>query len=262
MRCKQCHRRSLAGTPAEPGAPGQGPVVLLDHCDNCASGGTMDTMTVLGGIIDAGLTGLDWVAEHAAASGRSDAVVPVADLVYAKQSFGRVKWVLAVPEDSPFKTPKDLEGKTIATAQGCVACHPTGASNGLGPTWKGIAGRQTTLADGTTVTADDSYLKESIASPDAKVVKGFTAGVMPKDYGTKLKPEQIELHTTLAGGGFDVSELSFSVDMYIGFDPSACGYFDSSISGKITFSSLETGRSCVMVILRSFSMVNSRMIGG
>src|SRR6185295_1335234 len=38
-----------------------------------------------------------------------------ADLVYAKQSFGKVRWVLAVPEDSPFQGPKDLEGKTIAT---------------------------------------------------------------------------------------------------------------------------------------------------
>jgi ATP phosphoribosyltransferase len=66
------------------------------------------------GVIDAGLTGQDWIAEHAAAAG-PDRVVPVADLVYAKQSFGKVKWVLAVPEDSPFRRPQDLEGKTIAT---------------------------------------------------------------------------------------------------------------------------------------------------
>jgi len=66
------------------------------------------------GVIDAGLTGLDWIAEHAAATGR-ETVVPVADLVYAKQSFGRVKWVLAVPEDSPYRTATDLDGKTIAT---------------------------------------------------------------------------------------------------------------------------------------------------
>lgn len=70
---------------------------------------------VADGVIDAGLTGLDWVAEHAAASGNEHAVVPVADLVYAKQSFGRVKWVLAVPDASPYQTPKDLEGRTIAT---------------------------------------------------------------------------------------------------------------------------------------------------
>lgn len=70
---------------------------------------------VADGVIDAGLTGLDWIAEHAAASGNPGAVVPVADLIYAKQSFGRVKWVLAVPDDSPFQKPQDLAGKTIAT---------------------------------------------------------------------------------------------------------------------------------------------------
>ena len=39
----------------------------------------------------------------------------MADLIYAKQSFGKVRWVLAAPEDSPFRTARDLEGKTIAT---------------------------------------------------------------------------------------------------------------------------------------------------
>ena len=73
---------------------------------------------VADGILDAGLTGQDWVAEHTeqrASSGRTGAIVPIADLVYAKQSFGRVRWVLAVPEDSPYRTPADLAGKTIAT---------------------------------------------------------------------------------------------------------------------------------------------------
>jgi ATP phosphoribosyltransferase len=70
---------------------------------------------VADGVIDAGLTGLDWIAEHAAASGNGSAVVPVADLVYAKQSFGRVKWVLAVPDESPFQKAEDLAGRTIAT---------------------------------------------------------------------------------------------------------------------------------------------------
>src|SRR5437762_1566820 len=69
---------------------------------------------VADGALDAGLTGQDWIAEHAAGS-NGGTVVPVADLVYAKQSFGRVKWVLAAPEDSPFLRPEDLEGRTIAT---------------------------------------------------------------------------------------------------------------------------------------------------
>jgi len=70
------------------------------------------------GVLDAGLTGQDWIAEHAAlrsTDAQPPSIVPVADLVYAKQSFGRVRWVLAVPEDAPFRTPQDLEGRTIAT---------------------------------------------------------------------------------------------------------------------------------------------------
>ncbi len=61
------------------------------------------------GILDAGLTGRDWVEENEAS------VVAVANLVYAKQSFGKVRWVLAVPEGSAFRSVKDLQGKIIAT---------------------------------------------------------------------------------------------------------------------------------------------------
>jgi ATP phosphoribosyltransferase len=61
------------------------------------------------GVLDAGLTGRDWVEESEAK------VESVADLIYAKQSFGKVRWVLAVPEASPFQSVKDLEGKIIAT---------------------------------------------------------------------------------------------------------------------------------------------------
>ena len=61
------------------------------------------------GILDAGLTGRDWIEENEAD------VVAVADLIYAKQSFGKVRWVLAVPEASRFHTVNDLDGKIIAT---------------------------------------------------------------------------------------------------------------------------------------------------
>ena len=63
--------------------------------------------------VDAGLTGIDWIAEHQATTGRS--VVPIADLVYSKQSFRKVRWVLAVPEDSKYEKPEDLEGARIST---------------------------------------------------------------------------------------------------------------------------------------------------
>ena len=61
------------------------------------------------GVLDAGLTGRDWVQENDAQ------VQTVADLIYAKQSFGKVRWVLAVPESSPVQSVKDLQGKIIAT---------------------------------------------------------------------------------------------------------------------------------------------------
>lgn len=60
-------------------------------------------------VIDAGLTGADWVQENGADVG------VVADLVYARQSFGKVRWVLAVPESSSVQNVRDLQGKTIAT---------------------------------------------------------------------------------------------------------------------------------------------------
>jgi ATP phosphoribosyltransferase len=61
------------------------------------------------GVLDAGLTGIDWVVE----SGLD--VESITSLVYAKQSRRRVRWVLAVPESSPWQRAEDLSGKIIAT---------------------------------------------------------------------------------------------------------------------------------------------------
>ena len=67
------------------------------------------------GVLDAGLTGQDWILEHELGDGKTGVVESIVDLVYAKQSFGKVRWVLAAPEDSSIKSAKDLGGKTIAT---------------------------------------------------------------------------------------------------------------------------------------------------
>lgn len=64
---------------------------------------------VQGGVMDAGLTGYDWILENRAQ------VVEVAELVFSKVSRRPVSWVLAVPQDSPIQSPQDLEGKRIAT---------------------------------------------------------------------------------------------------------------------------------------------------
>src|SRR5260221_3203353 len=70
---------------------------------------------VADGVLDAGLTGQDWIREHELGDGKTGMLESVADLIYAKQSFGKVRWVLAAPEDSPFHSVKDLQGKIIAT---------------------------------------------------------------------------------------------------------------------------------------------------
>ena len=66
---------------------------------------------VASGILDCGLTGLDWIRER----GVEDKVVEVADLVYAKRGMRPYKWVLAVHESSDIQGPEDLAGKRVAT---------------------------------------------------------------------------------------------------------------------------------------------------
>ena len=61
------------------------------------------------GFLDAGLTGADWIAEN------DSSVHVVGEIAYSKQTTNPARWVLAVPNDSPIKTVKDLQGKRIAT---------------------------------------------------------------------------------------------------------------------------------------------------
>jgi ATP phosphoribosyltransferase len=70
---------------------------------------------VADGVLDCGLTGQDWIAEHQSGLASPAPLISIADLIYSKQSFGKVRWVLAAPEDSRYKKPRDLEGATIAT---------------------------------------------------------------------------------------------------------------------------------------------------
>jgi cytochrome c oxidase subunit 2 len=67
----------------------------------------------------------------------------------------------------------------LLEAKDCLTCHSVDGSEGIGPTFKGMFGRQTKLTNGSTITADEAYLRESIVNPSAKVVNGFD-DVMPK----------------------------------------------------------------------------------
>jgi cytochrome c oxidase subunit 2 len=73
-----------------------------------------------------------------------------------------------------------VRGQQDAQKFGCLACHSIDGSKLVGPSWKGVYGSQVTLDDGSTVTADDAYLTESIKDPGAKIVQGFT-NLMPAD---------------------------------------------------------------------------------
>ena len=70
-------------------------------------------------------------------------------------------------------------GKSLFSADSCSACHSLTGTAGAGPSLKGVAGSQVTLATGQPVTADDAYLEQSITSADAQIVKGYNAGIMP-----------------------------------------------------------------------------------
>ena len=86
-------------------------------------------------------------------------------------------------------------GAQLARENGCLACHATDHKRLVGPGWGGLYGSQVKLADGSTIAADDAYLEESIRAPDAKVVAGYPASVMPA-YGSLLKDDEIKAIVT------------------------------------------------------------------
>src|SRR5579884_425642 len=66
---------------------------------------------VVDGIVDCGLTGHDWIVEN----GNENDVIEIAELTYSRATSNPARWVLAVPEESDIREPKDFEGKVIAT---------------------------------------------------------------------------------------------------------------------------------------------------
>lgn len=81
-------------------------------------------------------------------------------------------------------------GAELAEENGCTACHAPTKEKLVGPGWGGLYGSTVTLADGSTVVADDAYLTEKILQPDAKLVAGYEAGVMPS-FAEMLDADQI-----------------------------------------------------------------------
>ncbi|MBC8042795.1 MAG: cytochrome c oxidase subunit II [Rhizobacter sp.] len=84
----------------------------------------------------------------------------------------------------------EVYGEQLYNSKQCATCHSVNGSAGNGPTWKGIYGRQEKISDGTSVKADDNYIRESILEPGAKVVAGYQ-NIMPT-YQGQLKDKQID----------------------------------------------------------------------
>lgn len=79
--------------------------------------------------------------------------------------------------DGPDLDPLAAKGRDIVNRSGCTGCHGAAGQGGLGPAWVGLYGSTVRLDDGSTVTADDAYLHESILNPSAKTVDGYAAAM-------------------------------------------------------------------------------------
>jgi cytochrome c oxidase subunit 2 len=83
-------------------------------------------------------------------------------------------------------------GEQLTKQQGCLGCHSIDGSQLVGPTFKGLFGTTRTFQDGSTATADEEYLRNSILNPGAQVVQGYS-NIMPDYYAVHLVEEQLEI---------------------------------------------------------------------
>lgn len=76
---------------------------------------------------------------------------------------------------------------------GCVGCHSQDGTPGAGPTWLDLFMREEQLADGSTITVDEAYIRHSIEDPNAQIVNGFNANIMPQNYSEQFAQRQAEI---------------------------------------------------------------------
>jgi cytochrome c oxidase subunit 2 len=76
-------------------------------------------------------------------------------------------------DDSADLSPAAAEGRRVANANGCAACHGSDGQGGAGPSWQGLFGSEVELDDGSVVVADEAYLRKSIVDPAAQVTAGY-----------------------------------------------------------------------------------------
>lgn len=91
-------------------------------------------------------------------------------IVHSQEDFDT--WLASAVVPGQGQTPEEY-GKTLFTNKGCQACHSVDGSSGIGPSLQGLFGTEETLTDGSTVTVDENYIRESILNPGAKIVNGY-----------------------------------------------------------------------------------------
>ncbi len=147
------------------------------------------------GALDAGITGYDWIVENG-----SD-VVEVTELVYGKQGFRPVRWVVAVPNDSPIKCAKDLEGKLIATeAVGLTQQYldKHGVKADVEFSWGATEAKTPELVDaiveltetGSSLRANNLRIVDTILSSTTRLIVNKKAW---EDKGKRAKVEQLAM---------------------------------------------------------------------
>jgi len=99
------------------------------------------------------------------------------------------KWIAEQQSAAP--PSPELRGQQLANGYGCVNCHSTDGSKKIGPTWLHLYGSNVKLSDGSTVVADDNYLKTAIISANTQITAGFPPNVMP-DFSTVLDQTMVE----------------------------------------------------------------------
>ncbi len=109
--------------------------------------------------------------------------------VYVHTTEDYKKWLADAADWTKKFTPLQA-GENFYKKSGCMQCHSMDGSLGTGPTWKNLFASQQPLADGSSVLADENYIRESILYPAAKIVKGYN-NVMPSYLG-QLKDRDID----------------------------------------------------------------------
>ncbi|MGD2078320.1 MAG: cytochrome c oxidase subunit II [Chloroflexota bacterium] len=95
-------------------------------------------------------------------------------------------------------------GAQFAAQFACVGCHSADGSALAGPTWQGLYGHEAVMADGSTVTVDEAYLRKSILEPSAQIVEGYNDGIMPANFEEQFAAEQARLMES-AGVEIDIA---------------------------------------------------------